>query len=495
MKVAPSIFRLYDIRGIAGEKFEQKVIDEYEKWYGKFTGINITPEVAVAIGKGYGTLIAKRGGKKVIVGHEIRPYGEELKLQFIEGIRSTGIDVDDAGVSLTPIIYFSTAYYGYDGGVNVTGSHNVYFFNGFKTMAKDVYPIYGEELQEMRKIIEDETWTIGKKQGRYDKMNVIEDYTKYLLEHNKLGRKLKIVLDCGNGSAGSFAPKIFRDLGCEVVDLYTEPDSSFPNHVPDPEDPFMMMDLQEKVLEEKADLGIGLDADGDRCGVVDEKGKFVYADRTMLLLSKDILSRNPGKKILYDVKCTRLMEELIPTFGGVPLMHITGHAPIKQTMRKDESVIFGGEVSGHFYFAEDYFRIDDGVYSAAKIMTLLSKQEKTFSELIDKFPKTVMTPEMKLPCEDQVKFKIVEELTKYFSKNYETITIDGSRIKFSDTSWGLIRASNTSPYLTTRVEADTEEEVIRIKNLMADELEKHPEIADKFDRKSITSHTGRLGWV
>src|SRR3989344_3403493 len=197
MKVNPSIFRLYDIRGIAGEKFTEKAVDEYEKWYGKFTGVSITGEVAEALGKAYGTLIKERGGKKVIVGHEIRPYGEELKKQFIKGVRATGIDVIDAGVSLTPIIYFSTAFYKLDGGVNVTGSHNVYFFNGFKTMAKDVYPIFGEEVQEMRKIIEDERYSTGET-GTYEKKEIIDDYTKYLLEHNKLAKKLKVVVDSGN---------------------------------------------------------------------------------------------------------------------------------------------------------------------------------------------------------------------------------------------------------------------------------------------------------
>lgn len=494
MKVSPSIFRLYDIRGIAGTEFEQKAIDEYERWYGKFPGITINPEIATAIGKAYGTVIQDRGGKKVIVGHEIRPYGEELKKQFIEGVLSTGCDVFDAGVSLTPIIYFSTAFYKLDGGVNVTGSHNVYFFNGFKTMARDVYPIYGEELQKMRKIIENESWK-EESNGKYEKKDVFEDYLNYLLEHNKVTRKLKIVLDCGNGSAGSFAPRIFKELGCEVIELYTNPDSSFPNHVPDPEDPHEMVDLVKKVKETNADLGIGLDADGDRCGVVNETGEFVYADRTLLVLAKDILSRNPGKKIVYDVKCSRLLDELIPGFGGVPVMHRTGHAPIKQTLRDDPDTIFAGEVSGHFYFVEDYFKIDDGVYSAAKILSILSSSGKKFSELTSQFPETVMTPELKLPCKDDVKFRVVDEMTSHFSKNYETITIDGSRIKFSKTGWGLVRASNTSPYLTIRVEGDTDEEVIKIKNILADQLEKHPEIEDKLNRKEVFTRTGRLGWV
>lgn len=494
MKVDPNIFREYDIRGIAGTEFSKKALEEYERWYGKFPGITITPKVAEAIGKAYGTIIRNRGGRNVIVGHEIRPYGEELKLLFIKGIRSTGCNVTDAGVSLTPVIYFSIAKFGFDGGVNVTGSHNVYFFNGFKTMAKDVYPIYGQELQKMKRIIEEERFVADKK-GGYQKKEIFEEYTRYFLKHNNLKRPLKIVVDCGNGSAGIFAPKILRDLGCEVVELYTKPDATFPNHVPDPEDPFVMQDLAKLVVKEKADIGIALDADGDRFGSVDEKGEFIYADRMLLLLAKDILSRNQGKKILYDVKCTRLIDNLVPKFGGIPLMHVTGHAPIKQTLRNDPEVIFAGEVSGHFYFVEDYFRIDDGLYAAGKLLSLLSERKMPFSQLFADFPQTVMTPELKLPCADEAKQKVVDQITAYFSQNYKTITIDGVRVLFSDTSWGLVRASNTSPYLTVRVEADTEKEVLDIKNLLADQLEKFPEIGNKLDRKLVTSHTGKLGWV
>ena len=494
MKVDPNIFREYDIRGVAGSKFSKKALEEYEKWYGKFPGITITPEVAEAIGKAYGTIIRNRGGQSVIVGHEIRPYGEELKLLFIKGVRSTGCNITDAGVSLTPVIYFSISKFGFDGGVNVTGSHNVYFFNGFKTMAKDVYPIYGKELQQMRRIIEENRYH-SDSEGSYQKKSVFEEYSNYFLQLNALRRPLKVVLDCGNGSAGVFAPKLLRKLGCRVVELYTNPDATFPNHVPDPEDPFVMQDLAKSVVKEKADIGIALDADGDRFGVVDENGSFVYADRLLLLLSMDILSRNPGKKIVYDVKCTRLIDELVPKFGGIPLMHVTGHAPIKQTLRNDSQVIFAGEVSGHFYFAEDYFRIDDGLYASGKVLSMLSGVKHPFSKFFDGFPKTVMTPELKLPCSDDAKQEIVSEISKYFSGEYKTITLDGVRVLFNATSWGLVRASNTSPYLTVRVEADTKAEVIAIKNLLADQLEKFPEIGDKLNRKEVTSHTGKLGWV
>ncbi|MBN1969275.1 MAG: phosphomannomutase/phosphoglucomutase [Candidatus Delongbacteria bacterium] len=494
MKVDPSIFREYDIRGIAGEKFSDKAIKEYEKWYGKFPGITITPKVGEALGKAYGTIINRKGGKKVIIGHEERQYGKEMKDQFIRGVLSTGIDVDDAGISLTPIIYFSTAFYNYDGGVNVTGSHNVYFFNGFKMMAKNVYPVYGEEIQEMQKIIQNESF-LKENIGKLTEKDVVKDYSDFLLKHNKFDEKFKVVVDSGNGSAGLFGPKILRDLGCDVVEMYSDVDASFPNHTPDPEDLWAMRELSERVVKEKADIGIGFDADGDRFGMIDEKGKFIYADHALLFHAKDILSRNKGKKILYDVKCTRYMETLIPEYGGVPLMHRTGHAPIKASMRDDLDIVFGGEISGHFFFAEEYFKIDDGVYSAAKTLSLLSKIGKPISEIFKEIPITSMTPEIKLPCADDKKEDIVETIKNKFIKQYDVITIDGARIKFSETSWGLIRPSNTSPYLSLRVEADTDEEVIKIKNILQDELDKFPEVGDKMDRKEVTSHKGKLGWI
>ena len=494
MQISREVFREYDIRGIAGKEFTPKAVEEYEKWFGKFPGITITPEAAGAIGKAYGTIIKRRGGQKIVVGHEIRPYGEELKMHFVEGVLSTGCDVDDAGESLTPIVYFSVAFYGYDGGVSVTGSHNIYFYNGFKMMAKDVWPIYDVELQGMHDLIEREDFVTGGK-GQYNKRDVWIDYKKYLMDHCKIQRKLKVVIDCGNGTAGKFAPEVFSDLGCEVVELFTDPDANFPNHLPDPEDPWMMRDLQQKVIETGADLGMAFDADGDRLGIVNEKGVFVVADHTLLLLAREALKNNPGKKIIYDVKCTRLMEMLVPQYGGVPYIHRTGHAPIKATLRKDSEVILAGEVSGHFYLCEDYFKIDDGLYTAGKVLAMISAAPESVSQLYSVFPATVMTPELKLPCADAVKHKIVEYVAQYFEGTYNTIKIDGVRVIFSDTSWGLVRASNTGPYLTVRVEANTPEEVIKIKNLLADQLDTYKEVEDKLDRTNVISHTGKLGWL
>ncbi|MFY9457358.1 MAG: phosphomannomutase/phosphoglucomutase, partial [Candidatus Spechtbacterales bacterium] len=413
MIVNPNIFRLYDIRGIAGEKFSREEIKKYEKWYGPFPGITLTPDAANAIGKAYGTIIRRAGGGKVVIGYEVRPFGEILKNSFIAGVLSCGCDVADADISLTPVIYFATAFFKFDGGVNITGSHNVYFYNGFKMMKKDVWPLFGAELQMMRKMIENEDF-ITDKIGKLEIFDANKPYQDYFIKHVNLSKKLHIVIDTGNGSAGIVAPELFRKIGCEVTELYTKPDATFPNHTPDPEAPQNMRDLGEKVREVGADLGIGFDADGDRMGFVDEKGEFVSADLLLLVFAKDTLSRNSGKKILYDIKSSKLLEELVPKFGGVPLMHKTGHAPIKETLRKDNDIIFAGEVSGHFYFVEDYFKIDDGLFSAGKMLEIFSRHPGPFSSLFKDIPHRVRTPEIKLPCADETKFDIVEKIKKNF---------------------------------------------------------------------------------
>ncbi|MDO8655337.1 MAG: phosphomannomutase/phosphoglucomutase [bacterium] len=494
MQLASSIFREYDIRGIAGISFSSEEIAKYEKWYGPFPGITLTPEAVLEVGKAYGTMIRRAGGKRVVVGYEVRPSGKELKDMFDSGIRSPGCDVVDAGIALTPIIYFATAFLGFDGGVNVTGSHNVYFYNGFKLMKKDVWPLFGQELQGMRKIIEQEDYE-QQPMGQLETTEMFPVYEKYFLEHIKLSRKLRVVIDTGNGSAGIFAPGLFEKLGCEVIGMYTEPDATFPNHDPDPEGPQNMVALGKRVVEEKADLGIAFDADGDRGGFVDEQGRFISADLPLLLFAKDALSRHPGKKILYDTKCSQLLEELIPQYGGIPMMHRTGHAPIKETLRKDPDVIFGGEVSGHFFFVEDYFKIDDGAFAAGKMLELYSNQTGPFSAMFKDIPQRVRTPEIKLPCADEEKFEVVRQITEDLKNQYPSVLIDGVRIQVTEKAWGIIRASNTSPYLTVRVEGASKEEVLKVKNILADELEKFPQIQDKLNRSEIVVLEGKLGWV
>ncbi|GAJ09980.1 unnamed protein product, partial [marine sediment metagenome] len=251
-----------------------------------------------------------------------------------------------------------------------------------------------------------------------------EIYKKYILERIRLGRKLDVVVDCGNGTPGLFAVDFLEGLGCNVLEgLYLEPNAYFPNHIPDPESPMNMEDLSRAVVDKKAEIGVAFDADGDRVGFVDEMGTFVSADDILLLLSRDILLRNKGKKILYDVKCSQLLDEMIPQFGGVPIMHQTGHGAIKDTLRKDTNVIFGGEESCHFYFVENYFKFDDGFYAAAEVLRLLSESGGSFSNLLSFIPKRVRTPEIKLPCADEIKVEVVRKITENLSKKYKAITI------------------------------------------------------------------------
>ena len=494
MKINPYIFREYDIRGVVDTGVTEKAIKEYEKWYGSFPGVTLPDEVVSAVGRAYGDFIRRDGGRKVVVGYEIRPGGERIKELFVEGVLLSGCDVVDLGVALTPLVYFTVGNGGYDGGVNITGSHNVYFFNGFKLMKKGVQPLFGEELQEMRRMIDDNQFSEKGTRGTRESADSFPAYKEYVHSHISLARKLKVVIDCGNGSAGVFAPELLRLLGCTVVELYTTPDTTFPNHIPDPEQSQFFGELKDTVLKERADIGIAFDADGDRAGFIDEKGVFWESDLITLLCAKDILARNPGKKVLFDVKCSQLLEEYIPRFGGIPLMHRTGHAPIKDTLRKDLEIIFGGEKSGHFFFVEDYYRIDDALWAACRMLELISKKGPLFL-LMDEFPKRFATPEFKLPCPDEKKFIVVQKITQLLSARYPVITIDGVRFKMSDTGWGLIRASNTSPYLTARAEGSTEEEAIKIKSILADELEKFPEVADRLDRNVLARLGGRLGWL
>lgn len=501
MKVNPSIFREYDIRGIAGAKFDEKLVAEYEKWYGPFPGLTLDLDTCREIGRAYGTMIAREGGSQVVVGYENRPDADKLKASFIEGVRDAGVNVYDADNTITPFIYFITAHQKFDGGVNITGSHNVYFYNGFKMMRKDTMPLFGKDLQEMRKMIEDESYTLVPEDQRgklNNLLNLYSIYKEYLLEHIKLGnRKLRVIVDTGNGTPGKFIVDLLESLGVEVVKgLYLEPDPFFPNHTPDPESPKNMVDLIKAVKEGKnIDLGIAFDADGDRVGFIDDKGEFVFADDVLMILSRDVLSRNPGKKVLFDVKSSGNLIPWIKQHGGEPLMHKTGHAPIKATMRLDEEVILGGEVSGHMYFAENYYRIDDSFWAAAQVLRILSNTGKMFSEILAELPKSVRSPEIKLPCTDEVKFGVIKGVIDQLREKYEISEIDGARVSFPDGSWGLVRASNTSPYLTIRVEGPTVESVLKVKNILADVLDPVAEIKDKLSRTEVASPTGTLGFV
>ena len=453
-KLNPYIFREYDIRGLVGK--------------------DLRPEVAEVLGKAYGTYIQKLSGKNICVGGDNRTSTDELKPAFIQGLLSTGCDVTDIGLSLSPMMYFAVCFYGFDGGANVTGSHNPAEFNGFKLTEKEARPVFGKMVQEIRWIAEAGKFAEGK--GELSGKEIAGDYFKAILDRVKLPRKVKVVADAGNGIAGLYAPKLLRKLGCEVVELFCEPDSSYPNHLPDPEIEANMAELRKAVVREKAELGLGFDGDGDRIGIVDENGKYYTADHILLLLARDLLQRKPGAKVVAEVKCSQNLFDDIERHGGTPIIWKAGHSLIKQKMR-EENALLGGEVSGHMFFREDYYGFDDSFLAAARLLRYYVESGKKFSQLFEGLPKVFNTREIKVPCPDEKKFEVVEKVKQHFTKQYEAITVDGVRVLFGEGAWGLVRASNTNPYLTLRFEAKSAAKLRQIKEIVWDKLREFPEVA------------------
>lgn len=443
-KMNPLIFREYDIRGVAGK--------------------DLTEDVVEKIGRSYGTLIQKTMGKEIVVGRDVRLSSEPFSKLLIKGIAGTGCNVLDVGVVPTPVLYFSIAHYGKSGGVMITGSHNPIEYNGFK-LCRELFSIYGREIQELRKIIEENSFIRGS--GKVEVDNPIPAYMNEVTSRIKVEKPLKVVVDAGNGTGGEVAPEIFRRIGCEVVELYCEPDGRFPNHLPDPTVPEFVADLRKKTKEERADLGIGLDGDADRIGAIDNEGNIVWGDKLLALYAREILKKGK-QKVIFDVKCSQGLIEDIEAHGGIPIMWKTGHSLIKKKM-KDENSPLAGEMSGHMFFSDNYYGYDDAIFAGARLLELLSKTEKSFAELISEIPGYVTTPEIRIDCSDETKFKVVEEVKKYFKEKYSTIDIDGVRILFPG-GWGLVRASNTQPVIVVRFEAKTEQRLEEIKNTVMEKL-------------------------
>ncbi|MFH0860169.1 MAG: phosphomannomutase/phosphoglucomutase [Candidatus Altiarchaeota archaeon] len=437
-----SLFRAYDIRGV------------YDK--------DLTEEVAEKIGKAFGTVI---GSGTVSVGCDVRLSSPTLKDALIRGILSAGVNVEDVGTVSTPLLYFSIYHYGLDGGAMITGSHNPPEYNGFK-LCKGKNALYGEQIQELRKIIERGKYR--KCKGKLKQRDVEGDYLEYVGERIKPGKKLKVVIDAGNGTASITAPTLFRTLGCEVIELYCKPDGNFPNHHPDPTVDGNLGDLIAKVRKENADLGVAYDGDGDRAGFVDDRGSIVRGDQAMIVFSKDILSRHKKAKIIFEVKCSKALPEEIEKAGGVPIMYRTGHSFIKKKIRSEKALL-AGEMSGHFFFADNYYGYDDAIFASARMAEILSKSGESFSDMVERMPHYYSTPEIRVDCPDDLKFDIVEEVTREFQKDHNVITVDGARINFKG-GWGLIRASNTQPALILRFEADTPEKLEKIRKTVEDTL-------------------------
>jgi len=441
------IFREYDVRGVAGEE--------------------ITENLAYRLAQAYASMLPADESRPVIVARDVRLSGPKLLAVVIEGLRDAGVDVLDIGMVPTPLAYYSVFEHESAGCLVVTASHNPSNYNGFKMMIGRE-SLHGEDIQLLKKRML-ETAEKHEQRGSYKSMDIAPEYSDFVAGDIDLSRPLKVVIDAGNGPSGTIAGPIYRRLGCEVVELYCEPDGHFPNHHPDPTIEANMRDLAATVREHHADLGIAFDGDGDRIGVVDEKGAMIWGDMLLLLLSRHLLRSHPAATIISEVKSSQVMYDDIKAHGGKPIMWRTGHSPIKAKM-KETGALLAGEMSGHMFFADRFFGFDDAVYAGARVMQVIADQNSPASMLLAKLPKTVTTPEIRLDCPDDRKFKLVEAAKLHFSKaGYHIIDVDGMRIKFND-GWGLLRASNTQPGLVLRFEAPDEKRLKAMRDLIEEWL-------------------------
>jgi len=442
----PEMFREYDIRGI--------------------TGKDMTEDDVVLIGKGIGTFLQKQGNRKITVGRDCRETSDSYSDKLIQGLTSTGCDVVDIGVCSTPVAYFSIRHLKKEGNVMVTASHNPREYNGFK-MCSGYDSVYGKQIKEILHIIEEKKFREG--EGIIETYDILSPYIDFVIKNINLTKPLKVGIDAGNGTAGITALPILKGLGCQVFDLYCDMDGRFPNHEADPTVLKNMEDLIALVREKKLDIGIGYDGDGDRIGVVDEKGNIVFGDKLMIIFAREILSRKPGSTFISEVKCSKTMYDDIEKHGGRAIMWKTGHSLIKQKM-KEEKAEMAGEMSGHMFFADRYFGYDDAVYASCRLLEIIADTGKTISDLLSDVPKTYTTPEIRVECPDDKKFDVVQKVTEYFRERYDVIDIDGARVLFDD-GWGLVRASNTQPALVLRFEAMSEERLKEIRDLVESTLE------------------------
>jgi|TARA_B110000238_G_C16102231_1_gene428700 phosphomannomutase/phosphoglucomutase len=440
MDLTSSIFRAYDIRGVVKT--------------------DLRPDVVLLIGKAIGTLYPDC--KKVVVGRDGRLTSKELSDNLIEGLRSTGVDVIDIGEVPTPVLYYATHSLITGSGLMVTGSHNPPEYNGIK-MVMGEKTLFGDMIQEIYSCIEQANFRTGN--GSIEEINVLDDYHDTICKEIKLKRPLSIAIDCGNGVTGPTAIKLFNGLGCSNIDeLFCDIDGTFPNHHPNPSEPENLKDLIKTVIDHKLDLGLAFDGDGDRVGIVDENGEVLWADRQMMLYAKDVLSRNPGAEIIFDVKSSRNLASYIEQAGGKATMWKTGHSFIKNKM-KETGALLAGEMSGHIFFKERWYGFDDGLYSAARMLEILAADSRPVSEIFAELPNDVSTPEITITLDtDGAQHEFIKKFVAQSTFIGATLlTIDGVRADF-DYGWGLVRASNTTPSLVLRFEAESEEKLQRLKD-------------------------------
>lgn len=445
------IFREYDIRGLAPKE--------------------LTDAIARKIGQAFGAFLIETGKKKVALGRDLRPSSEALLKALEGGLLSSGAEVLDLGLIPTPLLYFGILHFKEDAGISITGSHNPPEYNGFKFQLAD-RPFFGKDIQALRERIEKNDFVQGK--GFLDRADVIAPYLAALKNQFHYSRKNKIVIDSGHAMSALVAPRLFKELGQEVVELYTNLDPAFPDHHPDPSVPENMRDLQKKVVEVGASLGIAFDGDADRIGVVDEKGNVVLGDRLLLIYARQVLKNKKGAAVIGDVKCSPLLYEDITKRGGRPILWKTGHSLIKAKM-KEEKALLGGELSGHMFFADRWYGFDDAVYAAARLLEIVDQERRPLSALYSDLPPMVSTPEIRVDIEnDQKKFEIVKSVVSDLKKEYPNVLdLDGARLTFEDHSWALIRASNTQPVLVMRFEAPSEKRLREIRSLIEEKIRKY----------------------
>ena len=442
------IFREYDIRGNVEKDLDDEVVHN--------------------IGRAFAARMIGEGKTKASIARDCRLSSEHFRDLLVEAMVQSGLHVQDMGVVPTPLFYYSLFNRPVDGGIMVTGSHNPPHMNGFK-VAVGKWTIHGEQIQELREIIEEKRFVDGKGSCEIYP-SIVADYYTYLRSNIKLKRSFKVVVDAGNGTGGAVAVPIMKEFGQDVVELFCDMDGHFPNHFPDPTVEENLVKLRKTVVEQGAQVGIGYDGDADRIGIIDEKGNIIWGDYLMLIFARDILKERKGAAFVSEVKCSRNLFEDIEKRGGKPIMWRAGHSLIKQKMQ-EVGAAMGGEMSGHIFFADRFFGYDDAIYASLRFLEIMERDGRPVSEFLADLPVMYSTPEIRTDCPDNVKFKVVQELTDYYRGKYNVIDTDGVRVVFDD-GWGLVRSSNTQPILVLRFEAQSPEALVRIQGMVMEDLTK-----------------------
>jgi len=457
-KLEKTMFRAYDIRGRVNEN-------------------ELNAKSMAFIAKGFAKMLSEKGVDKCIVGMDARPYNNELKEALVSGLASSGINVIDIGLVTTPMAYFAQWHLDVKGVAAITASHNPNGWSGLKIGCGKSSTFLPGEIEKLYKIIEQEDFVSGN--GKIEEDNIDEAYVKEIAGKIKLGHGLKLVANCRNGVAGKIAPKVLRAIGCEVVELFCEIDDSYPNGVANPSLDEMVHELGEKVVEEKADLGLAFDADGDRIGSVDEKGKLIYADRMLALLARNLLKEHPKSKIVFDMKSSQLLEDDIEAHNGIPVRTMVGHSFIKQKVHETKAGL-GGERSGHIFFVKDWYGFDDACFAAAKFVEYVSNQGKPLSKITETLPKYFSSPVIHAPCPDETKYEVIKKVVAYMKKKYPNVNdLDGARVVFQDGSF-LVRPSSNLPVMVLGFEANSEKRMKELEQLLRQELKNFPEISQEW---------------